>query len=421
MRIERASVYESIQLGLETTPGTLVAANRQLLGLTELSFDKQTDIKPFMAQGFKFDSTATIGKEQTSGRLQGVCGYNDLLYLLSSWITQATPTVPGNNSTWVASTYSDDTLTIGFTFKTVVLAPAAYSTAADFQTAIGGMSSVGSGNVLVTGLYSTGWIIQFIGALSTDVSAIGTVTGTSSATITAQDAGTLTNRWVFSMLPSGPDTVQTFTFEKGVQGQANMGQQAGYAFVEGMSFKFNKSEATYSGQFCGQITTDAFTLTASPAQVTNIPVNPKDVSVYMGTSLNGMTRMDRVLDVEFGIESRANGLMTLNANDTSYSARIEQKPNSTAKMFIEHDLSGQAILADMRAGLPIYTILEVTGPSIEFGFPYRMKFEYVQRITKPNEGDTDGVFGHTFDSVMQYAPDLGTGFIATIDSPLSTL
>lgn len=419
MRIERASIYESIQLGLETTPGTLVAANRQLLGLTELSFDKQTDIKPFMPQGFKFDSTATIGKEQTTGRLQGVCGYNDLLYLFSSWIAKATPSVPDNNSTWVTSASTTDT--IGFTFKGSVLAAAAYTTAALFQTAIGGMASVGAGNVLVTGNPTDGWVIQFIGALSTDTSAITSPTGTSTPTITAQDTGTLTNRWIFLMLPSGPDTVQTFTLEKGAQGTANFGQQAGYAFVEGMSFKFNKSEATYSGQFCGQITNDPFTLTASPTQVANIPVNPKDVSVYMGTSPTSMVLMDRVLDVEFGIESRANGLMTLNARDPSYSARIEQKPNNTAKMFVEHDTSGQAILADMRAGLPIYTTLEVTGPLIETGFPYRMKFEYVQRITKPNEGDTDGVFGHTFDSVMQYAPDLGTGFIATIDSPLSTL
>ena len=418
MRFERASVYEGIQIGVESTPGILVPANKKLLGMS-LNMDNMTDIKEYTPQGTKFPTTAQVGKEFTSGRLEGVLCYNDMIYLSSAWLTSTTPSVPANNATWLVS--ATNLLTVGFTFGGQVLAPAAYAAAAAFQTAIGGLSSVGAGNVLVTGTPSTGWTIQFIGALSTTVQTIGTVTGTATATITAQATGTLTNRWTFITAPFGPDTINTLSIEKGAAGVSNQAKRAAFGFVDGMQIKYTSKEASFNGQICAQAYTDSFTMTTSPTNVSMVPVDFRSTNVYMGTSHLGVALLDRILEIEFGIQSKATGLMTLNANDPSFSNRIETKPTVSSRFFAEHDTNGQALIAEMRAGATVYTVVENLGPLIETGFPYRMKWTYAQRITKAAEADVESAFGHNLDCNLQYVSDLGTALMLEIDCPLSTL
>jgi hypothetical protein len=417
MRFERAAVYEGIQFGVETTPGTPVAANKQLLGLS-LNFDKMTDIKPYRPQGVKFDTTSQVGKEFTGGRFEGIPCYNDLVYEAAWWLTNPTPSVPANNSTFTVSTIASGTF--GFTYKGSVLAPATWASAAALQTAIGALASVGAGNVLVTGPL-TAIVIQFIGALSTDTSVPGAVTGTATATITAQATGTLTNRWKYLMNQGGPDNVSTATFQKGPSGVASMGQQAAFGFVDGMKFKFTPKDANFTGNFCAQTTTDAISMTGSPTAIACVPVNPKDVTIYAGTTLNNLVLVDRFLEIEIGVESRAQGLMTLNANDPSFSNRIEGVPNTTGRFFAEHDAVGQALLADMRAGTPVWIVVEAKGSAIETGFPYRMKWTTLQSFTKATEADVDAVFGHNFDMHLQIDPTTGIAIQLEVDSPLSTL
>jgi len=415
---ERASVYEGVQIGVETTPGTAVACNKRLLGL-QFDLENMTDIKTYRPQGNKFITTSQQGKEMTSGRIEGILCFNDLVYLASCWLTTTTPTVPTNNSTWVVS--ATTTNTVGFTFKGSVLAAAAYTTAALFQTAIAGMASVGAGNVLVTGTPSTGWVIQFIGALSTDTSAITSVTGTASATITLQAAATLTNRWKFVMAPTGPDSVTTLTVQKGAAGVSNQAQQAAFAFIGGMQVKLAKSEASFTGDMAAQTTLDPVTMTSSPTDITCVPVDPRAINIWMGPASTSVTQLLRCLEFEFGVMNRANGLMTLNANDTSFSNRIELAPNLTSRMFLEHDAQGQAALASLRAGTQQITVIEALGPLIETGFPYRMKWTICQKLIKPNTADVDGVYGRNYDTELQYNSALGTAIQLEIDCPLTAL
>jgi hypothetical protein len=416
MTFERATVYEGVQIGVETTPGTAVPANKRLLGL-DIDFDSMTDIKPYRPQGNKFFTTQQVGKEFTSGRIQGVLCFNDLLYLASSWLSNAVITTPANNSKWNVTGASGPW---GFTFKGSVLAPATYATAAAAQTAIEGMTSVGTGNVKVTGAAPT-FAIQFAGALSTDTSSITAPTGTPAPTIVLDTVGTLTRRWTFNMAPAGPDSITTFTAEKGAAGVANMAQQAAFGFVHGLAYKLNKSEASLNGVFDAQVTTDPFTMTASPTDVPCVPVDPGKINVWMGPGLALLQKMKRILDIEWGAQNRATGLITLNADDPSFSNRIETAPDLTMKFFQEHDADGQTMLARLRANTSIYAIVEALGPQIEPGFNYRMKWTLKAQLTKPNSGDLDGAYGKNYDAVLQYDPVLQTAMRLEIDTPLSTL
>lgn len=414
---ERATLYEGVQFGVETTAGTAVPANKRLLGLS-LELENMVDKKPYRPQGNKFFTTSQEGKEWTQGKLTGIQCYNDQLYLLSGWLGTTTPVVPANNSTWLITGATAD---LGFTFKGSVLAPATYTLASALAAAIGGMASVGVGNVKVTKVSSSSWIVQFISALGNDTSPITSPTGTPAPTIAAQATGTLTNRWKFFMNPAGPDAVTTLTIEKGAQGQATMAEQAPFGFPMGLSFKHTKNEASLSGDFAAQTSTDGFTMTANPTDVACVPIDMAKVSVFMGTSLNNMVRMKRILEFEFGATNRADGLMTLNEEDPSFSNRIEKEPDLTVRFFQVHDAAGQAMLANLRANQQIYVVLLARGPSIETGFVYKQRWVMKVDLLKPTTADVDGAYGKNYEGNICYDSVLGTGLYCEIDSPLTSL
>jgi hypothetical protein len=90
---ERATVFETTLLGVETTPGTPVSPVRRLQA-TGFLFSPQVPVEPFVPMGSKSATTAIRNKEWTEGEIEGVCAFNDLIYLLSGVLTRATPTTP---------------------------------------------------------------------------------------------------------------------------------------------------------------------------------------------------------------------------------------------------------------------------------------------------------------------------------------
>jgi hypothetical protein len=79
---ERASVSQAVQIGVEVTPGTPVAANK-LLNSLGLEPGVQVDMQSFRPTGQKFDSIITPGKEWIEAGISGVASYSELAYLLS--------------------------------------------------------------------------------------------------------------------------------------------------------------------------------------------------------------------------------------------------------------------------------------------------------------------------------------------------
>jgi hypothetical protein len=90
----RAAVFQAVQVGLEATPGTPVAASKRLLA-TEIALQPRTPFNTFRPVGQKFATGSSAQKEWTEASVRGALSYNDLTYIMSSLLTQAA--VPG---TW---------------------------------------------------------------------------------------------------------------------------------------------------------------------------------------------------------------------------------------------------------------------------------------------------------------------------------
>lgn len=87
---ERATLTQGVQLGVESTPGTGVAATKKLTS-TSIEIKTKADIKNFRPMGTKYSTTEVLGKEWTEFSVSGMGSYNDTSYLLSSCLAYAAP------------------------------------------------------------------------------------------------------------------------------------------------------------------------------------------------------------------------------------------------------------------------------------------------------------------------------------------
>lgn len=94
---ERSTIAQGVQIGVETTEGTLVPADKRLsaLGITpspDLTYNQ------FKAMGSKYTNVAVLGKEFTAVDLSGIGTYTEIVYPLSSVAQTAAITTPGGGT-----------------------------------------------------------------------------------------------------------------------------------------------------------------------------------------------------------------------------------------------------------------------------------------------------------------------------------
>ena len=100
----RATIYQGIQIGIESTPGTAVACAKRLLGL-EVTLNPQIPVKTAKNQGAKGAVGTQRGLEHTEGSVSGALDFNTLHYMLTLLFGAATDSLDGTVDihTWAPS------------------------------------------------------------------------------------------------------------------------------------------------------------------------------------------------------------------------------------------------------------------------------------------------------------------------------
>ncbi|MGE0294936.1 MAG: hypothetical protein AB7P97_21530, partial [Hyphomonadaceae bacterium] len=101
--MSRSYVNKGIQIGVESTPGTAVAANKRLPSLS-FNLGPQVDSKQYRGMGFKFNTINQSHKIWSEGNIEGPLSYNEIIYPLATMFTPPTPTTPGggtNSREWL--------------------------------------------------------------------------------------------------------------------------------------------------------------------------------------------------------------------------------------------------------------------------------------------------------------------------------
>lgn len=110
---DRMFANQAIQLGVESTPGTGVAANKKLLQ-TSISPAVKSSVKTYRPMGQKYAGAAALSKEWTESKLEGPLNYGELTYLLASLLSYSAPAQQGGTAaykwTFASSASSADTV-----------------------------------------------------------------------------------------------------------------------------------------------------------------------------------------------------------------------------------------------------------------------------------------------------------------------
>lgn len=295
---ERASVFERVQLGVETTEGTAVAANRYLpsLGVVANVDIPTTRKRP---AGGKLDALVVPGKEMVRANLTGGDTYDEMAYLLSSLIAYAAPAQEGSTT--------------------------AYTQAA-------------------------------------------------------------------GIAQSAPDTIKSYTIEKGSSVRA---EKFSGAVVTSLQIEGTAETLSVSGTAIGKALTDGITLTTSPTSIPLVPILPTDVSVYLDDDHGdiGTTKLTRDMKWVVNIGNRFGPVKTVDADEPSYSARVELAPDATVVLTLVKDAVGMGLLDTLRSGGTKYLRVEAIS-DIEAGtsIPHRLALDFaLQFEAMGDEADNEGV------------------------------
>lgn len=98
---ERSTISQVVQIGVESTSGTSVAASKRLQSLS-IEPSINASVNRFRPQGSKYETVAALGKELVGAQVSGIATYDEIIYPLSSILTTGVhTTLPGGGDEWV--------------------------------------------------------------------------------------------------------------------------------------------------------------------------------------------------------------------------------------------------------------------------------------------------------------------------------
>lgn len=405
--VERATIYQIVQIGKETTAGTAVAATKKL---TATSIDPaiKTEISTFRGVGSKFTTIAALGKEWSESGIEGQAAYNDLSYLLAGIIQNATPVQQG------ATTAYKTTYTISNSAPDSV---ATYSVERGYSGPGGRAHKFAYGQVTELGLDFSRDEVTVSGSMlgqrvtddaqmSTNEQQTLTVTGTPTGghfhiTYNTHETGEIAWNATAANVQTALEALSDFVAGDVV---CTGGPFPGTAVVTEFRQYFAQTDVAAMTVTNEELTggTDpaaAFTETvkgAAPTEIVAVPLQPTEVSVYMDSTAAtlGNTLLTRVLSANWKLSGRFNPLWALNAAATSYATVVETEPGMTLELLMEADSVGMGLLTQMRAGSSRFIRVEaVSAQEAGTGYVYKLTLDMCGLISEAGEwSDEDGVY-----------------------------
>jgi hypothetical protein len=415
---ERATVFQSTQIGVETVPGTAVDADRRL-NASGFNPVPQTALTPFRPMGSKFNTVDVRGKEHTELDLTGVLSYNDLLYHLAGCLCEPVTDQPTQNGVWTLDFDLPATGQITLEFEGEETDPIdATASAAVVQAALVALSTVGAGNVVVTGTSGL-YTVTFQNVLEQTASELsfgmeGFTTYPTLDSTAAVDAF----RHVFTPQNYGPDTIKTYTVEVGSSAGA---ERTTYGILDGLELALSADSAAVSGNMIAQELEEGITLTADPTYIDEQPVDPRDIRVMLGDSIPGMAKLDRCQSANFSVSDRFSAQMTLDDEEASFTAHVERGPSVTAEFIVMHNADSADLMTDLRAKTRKYARIQARGPEIETGFNRMIQITFPCTLISSDRGDQNDVYASTYGSDIKYDQVLEKAVEIVIWNDLATL
>lgn len=437
---DRASIFETVQIGVETTPGVAVPALKKLqsLGIEPAA---RIETKSFRAMGNKFPSLVVPGKEWVTARLSGLATYTEIIYALASVLGYTVPVQQGGTAAyqWVHAPHVSSPDTV----KTFTVEQGSYLRAHRFT----------NGLVTAFGVKYSREAIELSGEmlgrsledkihLSQNAKYTLTAGGSppTAGDFTLTFGGQTTVNIAYNATPAQVQAALEALSTIGagnVEVTATVAEGAGNLSVAGnvYTIEFVKDLAqapqTLTGTFSGLTPPASITLAsavagAAPNSVDLVPVLPTEIDIYLTDAYSELATaepLSRVLSVEWNISDRYGPLFPLRSSyGVGFASTVEIEPTLEAKIVMEADEEGMALLNIARKGDTKFMRIEAVGEAIEDPYFYLFRTDLALKVSEVGDfSDEDGVYAIEWTLTGVKDPVWGKAIEVTVVNNVSAL
>lgn len=394
MATSRASIYQGIQIGIESTPGTAVPATKRLLNI-EMNQVPIIPVKSVNTQAGKGMTSTQKGDQYTECKFSGALDFNILTYLFSLAYGVVTPTLANSGYTWAWAPSSTD--------------PVTPSTATVEEGSSKGAEKFAYG------------VVQDIQIKwsKDDVTCEGTIFGqtqTRNATMTQQIKMTTSAAAAAATSLTVATSVATGTIPNGTY-VTNLGK----VFVVTGGNTITASSATLT------VTALAAAITAGEIaflipEVAAVSVDPINIGLYISTDSVNYTQLLDSIEGQINLNGLWGPSFHVNDTTTTFDRIVEKDPAITATITTEEGTEADNFMSYLNNGQKVWLGFKCNGPQINASplvkYLFRLNIPFF--VTKPDPGDKGDVYGNTFS--FELAHDQGYGiFSAQIINKLASL
>ncbi|MDP9439665.1 MAG: hypothetical protein M3P49_13160 [Actinomycetota bacterium] len=360
-----SQINQVSQIGVETTPGTVVPCTRRLLAAgIDLSYQMDTqDIRP---QGYKISTAHPLNKEWSSGKFDGGFAFNEVQYPLASVMSKATPTP--------------------------ILAGVVYANSTAYALGAIVRPTTPNGNR---------YVVTVAGTSGTTEPAFPTAPGSTvvSGTVTFKQAGAdvVAHEWIFEMSTTGKDNIQTYTVEQ-LDSVRNRAVRAAYCYFSSFKLSSKRSDkVSVSSQLMGQNLVSGITPSTGAVEQTIVPGTTSMVNVYLDTTSAalGTTQLTQNFAFDCEVSDRFQVAWLHNRANASWNEHVEKEPKVGHSITIADDIPFDNVVANMRKGQRMFARFEIKGLEVEpnSGVFYTFQWDIAGQVRdQPDLSNTDGAY-----------------------------
>lgn len=424
---ERASVFQSIKIAVEAVPGTPPASGYKKLTALGLTPTINATVQAFRPAGQKYTTVTALNREDSTWSLDGLPTYTEIVYPLSSVLTEAEITAAGGTTSaasgsrvmgadgthWFFKPSAVDAdAPVSFTaFKGSIAAAerASFLRVGDFTLTLNRNDTTLSGSAMAraleTGQSMPGNEVQQVAVNATGGTYTLTWNGQETGNIAynASAAVVLTALEALSNIPVGTLRVtQTVAASPAFTYTIEFGGSLGETDVAALT-----SDPTNltGGTAAAVITTP--TAGAAVTAVGLVPILPSQISIYAfsvapsdisdTTNETSTYRLSDVMEVSWNIGGRYIGYWTLDASQSSFGTMVEQPPTNQLTTRMQANSEGLAYLTQLRNGGTVFFRVKAVGATISSAEEYEFTMDFAGKVTAASEmADQDGVYAVTW-------------------------
>lgn len=211
----------------------------------------------------------------------------------------------------------------------------------------------------------------------------------------------------FTFLPTlaEPDDFSTLTVETGNGVQA---EKFSYGNLTRLGFRFTQDEAGLTGDMLGQALGELITITADPVDVPEAVLNPSKASVYLASSVAGLSagKITNCMNCEINIGAYRKPFFVVDGATTSFRDTTDLAPEMTATLVLEHNSVAAGYMTQLRAATQRF--LRVAVAETIGGDSYALQITAPFWFLESGRGGQDDVHASTYRLGLGYESGLAS-------------